>query len=613
LTSPNNTAVYNPHPAPLDDPFAGAAHKGKPGDRQCHTRPDRRGTQPCSGVAASPEGQHPRLLPADADRNGATGEQVQGQAATPGDTEPWEAPFPLGQAYAVPPFPVDVLPPRLAAWVRAEAATTQTPPDLAGLLALDICGAGLAGKFRVMVRPGWAEPLNLFVVVALPPGDRKSAVFADAIAPVQLSERQEQDRLIPIIAELAAEHRVLEKRLKVAEEQAAKATTPEKIEEYRAEVKDLAKQLAAHHVPELPRLFCDDETPESLGKLLAEQSGRVLQASAEGTALEIAMGRYAEKGRPNFDVYLKGHAGDPLRVGRVSRGRDTVERPALSVALAVQPDVIRGLAEHACMGARGFLARFLYALPQSTVGRRAIKPPPVPLAVRDGFHGMVLDLWRLPGGIDEKGQPAVQWLEFSPEADRLLEDFERWLEPRLAPGEELSHLAGWANKLAEAVARIAGVLHMAGTAGEGQAWNAPIAAATVAAAIRLGRDYLLPHALAAFGLMGADERLEDARAVAVWLGKHSVHSVHSVQGAVVVSQRDIHYAFRGRFKTAKDVESVIKLLEEHGYLRPVFQPPAQGPGRRPSPRFEVNPLIGRPQERNAQNEQKCGREPGEEG
>src|SRR5262245_8240777 len=127
-----------------------------------------------------------------------------------------------------------------------------------------------------------------------------------------------------------------------------------------------AAELVAFAVPEPPQFFCDDITPEELGRLLARQGGRVLQAGPEGTAFEIAKGRYSEA--PNFDVYLKGHAGDPLRVNRVGRGYDVVDRPALSLALAVQPDVIAGLASEATLRQRGFLARFLYSAPASLVG-----------------------------------------------------------------------------------------------------------------------------------------------------------------------------------------------------------------------------------------------------
>src|SRR5262249_19597488 len=159
---------------------------------------------------------------------------------------------------------------------------------------------------------------------------------------------------------------------------------------------------------------CDDVTPEKLTSLLASQGGRMLQASPEGTAFEIAKGRYSDA--PNFDVYLKGHAGDTLRSGRVSRGSDFVEQPALSLALAVQPDVIRGLSEQASMRGRGFLARFLYAMPASRVGQRVIAPDPVPEGVAAEYHENMLRLWRLRPTVDETGNTVPQWLQFAPDA-----------------------------------------------------------------------------------------------------------------------------------------------------------------------------------------------------
>jgi hypothetical protein len=530
-------------------------------------------------------------------------------------TEPWEPPGPLGVEYEVPPFPVDVLPESLAGWVEAEAVATQTPPDLAALLALAVCAAGVAGKVRVEVRPGWTEPLNLFTVTALFVGERKSVVFRDALAPVKDYERRRREREAPAIAEKAAEHRVLEKRLKVTEERAAKANDPAERDRLKGEARQLARDLAAHEVPAEPQFWCDDETPESLAKLLAEQGGRMLQASDEGTAFEIAKGRYSDQGRPNFEVYLKGHSGDSLRVGRVGRDGATVDRPALSMALAVQPDVICGLAEHASMRGRGLLARFLYAVPESLLGRRQVKPAPVLRSTTNAYHATVSTLWDLPGTVDEQGEPAPRWLKFSPGADAALEGFERWLEPQLAPGGKFSHLGGWPNKLAGAVARVAAVLHLAEHAGT---WDGTIDAATVTKAVRLGKDYLLPHALAAFGLMGADEKLVDARAVLDGLLSNCVHCVHSVQGVETYSKRDIHYAFRGRFKTAEALDPVLKLLEDAGYLRLIPQEKKPGVGRKASPRYEVNPLAQGartrtdPPEHNEHNEHNC-REPGQEG
>ncbi len=499
----------------------------------------------------------------------------------------WTQPIPLDAGYELPPFPTQPLPPFLREWVEAEAEATQTPPDLAASLALSICGAALATKVRVVIRTGWTEPTNIFGVVSLPPGDRKSAVFVDALRPVVQHEAEEQTRMAAVIAEAASEHRMSELRLKIAEQQAAKAADPEECRELRHEAKQLAKELAAHVVPEPPQMFCDDETPENLGRLLAKQGGRMLQASAEGTAFEIVKGRYSEK--PNFDVYLKGHAGDPLRTGRVGRERDVVDRPALSVAVAVQPDVVAGLAEQASLRGRGFLARFLYALPASRVGNRTISPRSVPKATDAAYRETVLRLWRLEGAVED-GKPAAHLLRFSAAADRRMQDFERWLEPRMAPGEDLSLLAGWAQKAAGAAARIAAILHVAQAVGDGRDWHTPISEQTVDAATTILQCYFLPHAKAAFREMGADPRLEDAKRLLAWLPRFC-ESVNCVPKNLVFSKRDVHAnLFGGRYGT-DDVEAVLAELVKRGYIRPAPELERIGPGRKPSSRYEINPAV----------------------
>jgi|GEM_PF-3071927 len=85
----------------------------------------------------------------------------------------------------LPDFPTHVLPNVLREWVEAESHATQTPADLPALLALAVCSAMIARRVEVEPRPGWREPVNLFVAVLMEPGNRKSAVFADAMKPLR--------------------------------------------------------------------------------------------------------------------------------------------------------------------------------------------------------------------------------------------------------------------------------------------------------------------------------------------------------------------------------------------------------------------------------------------
>lgn len=499
-------------------------------------------------------------------------------STTSAEPEPWEEPIPLGDEGTPAPFPLDCLPPVLADWASAQATALQIPVDLPALVAMCVCGAGLARKVEVAVRPGWREPLNLFAAIALPVGERKSALVREAVAPVLEVERDECERMKPIIATAKQKQRLLEAELKALTVRVVKEDNPEQRRKLEHDANQKAKELDEHLVPAEPRFYCDDATVEALERLLASQGCRMLQISPEGTPLEICKGRYSDA--PNFDVYLKCHAGDSYRTDRIGREGLVLDKPALTLAVVCQPDVIRGLAEHAIMAARGYLARFLFALPASRVGSRLVGATPVPARVVAGYHRTVTQLWQFDVG---KGQ--IVPLLFSPAADEALRDFERWIEPMLEPGKSLASLAGWANKLCGLAARIAGICHMA----EGQRWDAPIGRDTVDACIRLAKDYLISHAERAFFAMGMDPCVEDAKKVLTWV--NSVGSVVSVVGLYTcISRRDIHVKALFGGRSLKEVDKVIELLASHNYLRPVGDGQQKRErGRKPSPRYEVNP------------------------
>jgi replicative DNA helicase len=487
----------------------------------------------------------------------------------------WEPPAPFGAIGNLPVFPVEALPDWLGEYVAAVATATQTPPDLAGMLALAVLATVAAGGVEVEPRPGWREPLCLFVAVGMDAGTRKSSVFTALSRPVADFERDQAAAALPGITETLALRRIAEQAAAHAEAAAGKAPASQQ-EDAKAEAIARAAEASNLVVPPLPRWLVDDATPEALAGLLATY-GRIALLSPEGDVFDQMAGRYNQTG-PNLGVYLKGHAGDLLKVDRRGRPPEYVERPCLTIGLAVQPEVLRGLASRPGFGGRGLLARFLYSLPASLVGRRQPGAPPVPAAVTDRYalelHTLAASL-TAPAGDDG---PAV--LVLDQQAGELLLGFERALEPRLAAGSgDLAHLVGWAAKLAGATCRLAALLHLAGHLRDG--WVQPISADTFASAIRLA-DYLIEHARAVFDLMGADPRTDDAHWLLDWINR---------TGRTQFSRRDAHQAARGRFRKATDLEPTLVLLEEHGYLRRVDADPAGPKGGRPaSPRFLVNPL-----------------------
>jgi hypothetical protein len=225
----------------------------------------------------------------------------------------------------------------------------------------------------------------VFTATALPPGARKTTVFAHLTAPLEEYEAEEVARLKPEVAAAQARYKIAEERLRKAQTLAAKAG-PENRAKLEAEAEDLARELAEMVVRELPRLLADDTSPERLATLLRDQGGRMGVMSPEGGVFDLMAGRYSGNGTPNFDLYLKGHAGDTLRVDRVGRPAEFVRSPALTLGLAIQPDVLRGLADRPGFRGRGLLGRFAYSLPANLLGHRIVNPPEVPQPIRAAYH-----------------------------------------------------------------------------------------------------------------------------------------------------------------------------------------------------------------------------------
>ena len=490
----------------------------------------------------------------------------------------WEPPVPFGATGSPPTFPVEVLPGWLGEYVAAVATATQTPPDLPGMLALAVLATVAAGAVEVQPRPGWREPLCLFVAVGMDAGTRKSSVFTALTQPVAEFERQQAAAALPAITETITLRRIADQAAGAAEAAASKAPI-EQQEERQAEAIARAAEAANLVVPPVPRWLVDDATPEALAGLLATY-GRIALLSPEGDVFDQMAGRYNQTAGPNLGVYLKGHAGDLLKVDRRGRPPEYVQRPCLTIGLTVQPEVLQGLASRPGFRGRGLLARFLYSLPPSLVGRRQAGAPPVLPAVADRY---ALELQALAASLAvPAGDVGPALLTLDQAAAELLLGFERALEPRLAAGSgDLAHLAGWAAKLAGATCRLAALLHLAGHLRDG--WAQPISRGTLTAAIRLA-DYLIDHARAVFDLMGADPRTDDARWLLDWITRTN---------QIRFSRRDAHMGTpRGRFPKATDLEPALSLLEEHRYLRRVDPEPSRdlhGRGRPASPRFLVNP------------------------
>ena len=481
----------------------------------------------------------------------------------------WPVPIEIDRP-ALASFPFGVLPDILRDWVSATAEATQTPSDLAGLLALAVCAGAVARRVEIEAGRGYKEPLNLYVAVLLDPANRKSSVFRSATAPLRAIERDLIKAKGPEIAMAKTERRMSEAKLKKLEAKAADGDSG-----WRQEALALAERLDLEPLPVMPRLLLDDTTAEAVEMQLAAQGGRLVVAGAEGGLFDIMGGRYAS-GSANLDAFLKGHAGDDLRVDRVTRESVIVDRICLTLAYAVQPEVLRGMVSKRAFRGRGLIGRFMYAMPASPLGSRLIDPEPVPEAVVQGYGNVVLRLWGIPEG--SKG-PSV--LIMSPLAAVLFKSWATEVETMLGDDGRLATFRDWGGKLVGLTARLAGVIHLVSVIDAPDPVAVPIGADVIKSAIVLAR-WAIDHAEAAIGLMAADDgSLGDASYVLRWLRQRA---------GADVSRRDVHVHGRARFDAEPArLDRALDVLVDRGWLRSVGDD-RQGVGR-PSVRYHCHPSI----------------------
>ena len=474
-------------------------------------------------------------------------------------TPPLDEPLPFDE-YDLPAFPTDALPETIRRYVLAVAESTQTPVDMAAVEALGIVSLCCQGKDFIRGNADWAEPLNTYMVVIMEPAERKSSVLSMMIRPVEEYEKGENSRRNVGIIESQMVLSRLEKEKRSLVERSSKGKATE--EEVRAKAAEIAK-----YEPVKPlRLFVDDVTSEKLTSVLAENKGRAAVVSAEGGIFDIISGLYSRN--VNIDVFLKGHSGDTIRVDRIGRASESIIHPALTMMLAVQPEVLNGLMSNNTFRGRGLTARFLYSMPKSTVGSRSFSTKPIPEGVRARYQALIETI--LSGGNEQEP------ISLDDGAREVLEDLFNEIEGRLKG--DLAEISDWAGKFVGAVLRISGILHVMKYPKDSM-FDA-VDRETMEHAVTIGR-YFLAHAKAAYSLMGADAVNKNARLFLAAVKRKRLAEF---------SRRDAMRLYRG-CKTVESLQPVLDRLCEYGYLAVKPVPPPYGPGRKPSDTYLVNPAV----------------------
>lgn len=463
-------------------------------------------------------------------------------------------------ADSLPPFPIDCLPSRLRSYVEAVAIHTQTPMDMAAGAALGVLAACLQGKVKVEGNIGHYEQTSLYIFLIAPPGSRKSAVIHAMTAAIEDYEQKYNEGNKTAMRRNKQERESLQRDINRLTRQ---------LEVKYDTLTELELQHTQDKLAELPeikplQIFTDDCTSESMIRLLRDNHGRMSLISAEGGAFDNIVGRYTKK--PNLDVWLKGICGDTIRVDRINREPDYIRNPALSMIISAQPGVLSELMQSSLLDGRGFLARLFYINIPSAAMPKSFRSAPIPATIREDYDNLIFHLLDL-----SENEPIT--LHLAPEAINQMDGLCHSVEAYLR--NEHRDMREWGSKYIGLVLRTAGLLHIAAD-GAGD-----IQTETVENAIRIG-NYAFHHALYAYSILGADETVEKALHVVTKLRKLSVTRI---------SRSDLYQKCRGRFfRDAKEMEPVLTLLEQHGYIW-MDIPTYSGVGRPSAGTIYINPAA----------------------
>jgi hypothetical protein len=518
------------------------------------------------GVSEEASPEHPQP-------DGDQGSGCSGDAPSDTTFREWAVPVPLH--VDLPELPLGDIAPVLRDLVAEVAEATQTPPDVAFMMALAAVSTATVGAFQVEVQRGWFEVLSLYTVAALPSGARKSAVVQMIAAPLVHAEQLLALEARAGITEDLTLRQVREDQAQAQRKKAAKSKAPE-------DEADLVSMMQAlkrmeEDAPVEPRLLAEDVTAERLAVMMAEQGGAMGVLSAEGTILHTLVDRYTDS--PNVDLLLKAHPGEPYRVDRMSRPSIHLARTHLGLGLAIQPVILDHVGEKKLLLRNGFLNRFLFAIPRNLLGTRLLHPAPVSLGVEAAWNHRISAL--LQAGRTQRAQDCLATCTLTPAAAELLDAFRAHLEPRLHPQlGDLTGITEWASKLPGALVRIAALTTLL---------EEPDARTVEAVAMRHAldlADYLIAHAREAFRRMTSTSRhnTTEAGQVLRWITDNDLASF---------TTRDAFQGLRGQawVTEAADVQHALDTLETAEYVRRRPPPATRPAGRPPSPTYDVNPHL----------------------
>ncbi|HPF99836.1 MAG TPA: DUF3987 domain-containing protein [Kiritimatiellia bacterium] len=494
------------------------------------------------------------------------GKSAPQPTATPPAPDTWPEPQPISAlGETPPPWPWETYPKTLRDIGEAITETMNTPPELAGLGLL--CAASIACRnvARVEIKRDHRQYPNVYGMGIGSPVTAKTPIARVVQKPILDFQKVQTEVYEAELATWGAKVKTARAQITGIERKLAKGA--ENADELTAE---LARLGAIENTkPTAPAYVVNDATPEAMARLMHSNGGRLGVFTSEARqVLSIARGRYSNQGN-DINLWLAGHGGDYLRYDRNAADKPPFEihYPVLSAYLATQPDSLRTLGACNEMREAGFLARWLFVVPEAN-GANEYPVESIPPEVLNRYARVMNALLRMKPDTGAEGDPLPHLVRMAPGA------FHRWKQIHDAIKADAMKatplLAQCLGKMPEHLARIALVFHLVKSADAGTP-PGTLEESDIEQAYSLGL-VLLAHTRRAVALMGETIERNQARElwpiIAAHRGKlRELRAAEELGEIEAVKPRDVaRYCWAGIEDTTA-ARDALEVLEVKGWLR----------------------------------------------
>lgn len=294
------------------------------------------------------------------------------------------------------PFPVDVFPEAIKEIITSTNENLNFPVDFIGASLLYAVSVAVGNTHSVEVKKGFQQSAVLYLAIVARAGTSKSHPLSFALQPII-----EQDKRT--YSQYEQQRQEYEKAINLSKKERDQQTIDEPMK------------------PVWQKFLLSDFTPEALAEV------HKLNKRGIGVYVDELAGWFKNFNRYNkgseMEFWLSQWSGKPINIDRKTGEPVFIPMPFISVAGTIQKGILNELAKDS-RNQNGFIDRILFVIPDN-LQKEYWSETDLPTVVFENWESIISNLMCLSITNDETLNPCPKVLKFTPEAKRVLFDWQK--------------------------------------------------------------------------------------------------------------------------------------------------------------------------------------------